>query len=219
MEVKIDEKNSCTLTLVRHGETEWNAQGVWQGQKDSLLTERGVAQAGQLCAVMKERHFDVLFSSDLLRTHHTAQILNIDRQLAIQTSQALRERSGGVYEGRVATEYDRDLRALLEKRGELSEEEWKKFKLANDVESDEEFMGRFIPALREISVAYPGKRVLVVTHGGCIRTLLIHLGYAPRVNIPRESFGNCGYVTLQCDGIDFFIREVVGLKTMEDMTL
>lgn len=205
-------KNYCTLTLVRHGETEWNAQGIWQGWKDSPLTEKGRAQAGQLCEMLNDQHFDVLFSSDLFRAQHTAQILNTERQLAIETRQALRERAVGKYDGRPKEEYNTDLAALVAKLDEFSEEERRKIKLADDIESDEELMDRVILALREIAVAYQGKRALVVTHGGCIRTLLIHLGYAPREKIPSGSFGNCGYITLQCDGVDFFIKDVVGLK-------
>ncbi len=215
----IDEeiKNYCTLVLVRHGETEGNVRGITIGQQDSPLTENGKFQAQELRRIFKDMHVDELFSSDTFRVHHTAQILNIDRKLAIQTSQALRERAAGKYEGRPSEEFYSDFRALLKERGELSEDQRSKLKIADDIESDEELISRFIRAFREISVAYPGKRVLVVTHGGAVRTLLIHLGYASREQIPRGScFSNCGYMTLRCDGIDFFIDEVVGLKMVNN---
>lgn len=212
MDSETDKENYCTLVLVRHGETEWNVLDIQQGWMDSPLTKDGIAQAHKLRDTLGDQHFDVLYSSDLLRAHRTAEILNIDRQLAIQTSHAIRERSAGAYEGRPKSDYNTDLRTLIEKRGELSEEEWRTFKITDDTESEEEFSQRFMRLLREISVAHPGKRVLVVTHGGSIRTLLIHLGYASRKKIPKGSFGNCGYVTLHCDGVDFFIHEVVGLK-------
>ncbi len=214
-----DVNNYCTLVLVRHGETEWNVLDIQQGWMDSPLTQDGISQAHELRGTLGDQKFDAIFSSDLLRAHRTAEIFNIDRQLAIQTSKALRERSAGAYEGRPKSEYNTDLRLLIEKRGELSEEEWRKFKITDDAESEEEFVQRFILSLRELSVAYAGKRVLVVTHGGSIRTVLIHLGYAPRKKIPKGSFGNCGYVTLQCDGIDFFIQEVVGLKTVDGVKI
>jgi len=95
---------------------------------------------------------------------------------------------------------------------QLSEKEAKSFKFADDIESDEEVIGRFITQLREIAVAHPSKTILIITHGGCIRTFLMHTGYVKWGELPVGSFSNAGYAKVQSDGVDFFIREVRGIK-------
>lgn len=204
-----DTERFCTLYLVRHGETEWNVKDYFQGHGDSPLTEKGRRQAEELCETLRPLHFDVLFSSDLIRTVHTAEALNVERGLAIQTSHLLRELYGGDYEGKEFDLYLEDLRKLLEGLGNISDEERARVRVGNS-ETNEELVARCFTILREISIAHPGKNVLVVTHGGVIRRLLIHFGWARHDQLTHRSFSNCGYVKLLCDGIDFFIDEVVG---------
>lgn len=211
MEHSKDKNNYCTLYCVRHGETEMNVSGLFQGHVDSPLTEKGVAQAQQLCEILRPIHFDAIFSSDLARAYRTAEILTIDRQLAIETSHLLREMYGGEYEGKDFHGWLEDMQASLEKLGELTEEDRMKVKIGNG-ESEEDVIGRLITTLREIAIGYPAKNALVVTHGGALRMLLIHLAWASREQLPPKSFSNCGYVKLHCDGIDFFVEEVVGAK-------
>jgi 2,3-bisphosphoglycerate-dependent phosphoglycerate mutase len=209
MDIK-ENQNFCTLYLVRHGQTEWNKKEILQGQADSPLTEVGKKQVGQAAQDLKAISFDAIFSSDLQRAQETAEILNLERQLAIQTSKLLRERDFGHYEGIMRLEYNTRLQHLIK---DLSEQEKKTFKFDHDVESDEEVISRFITQLREIAVAYPNKTVLVVTHGGCIRTFLTHTGYVKYGELGPGSFSNAGYVEVACDGVDFFIKEVKGIKT------
>ena len=61
------------IVLIRHGETEWNVHGLYQGQLDSPLTPEGLAQAERLVRRMR-RHstLSALYASDLPRTHATA---------------------------------------------------------------------------------------------------------------------------------------------------
>jgi len=207
-----ENQNLCTLYLVRHGETEWNKAGIVMGQLDSPLTQTGVEQAAATAQELKSINFDAVFSSDLYRASRTAEIVKLERQLMVQTSKALRERAFGDWQGRAVAEYRKNFQHLFDKIEQLSEEERKGIKFADNIESDEEVIGRFITRLREIAVAYPGKTVLVVTHGGCIRTFLIHAGYATRNDMPAGSFPNAGYAKVITDGIDFFIREVKGAK-------
>ncbi len=65
--------------------------------------------------------------------------------------------------------------------------------------------------LREISVAYPNKTVLVVSHGGPIRMFLAKTGYLSKKDLPGGSFKNAGYIKVLSDGVDFFIEEVKGV--------
>lgn len=205
-------KNFCTLYLVRHGETEWNKSGIVMGQSDSPLTEAGLEQARATAQELKDVPFDAIFSSDLHRACRTAEILKLERQLVIQTSKALRERTCGSWEGKSGEEYGKNFQRLFDRLNQLSEKEQKEFKLAGDIESDEEVISRFITQLREIAVAYPDKTVLVVTHGGCIRTFLMHVGYVRYGELPVGSFSNAGYAKILSDGVDFFIKEVKGIK-------
>lgn len=201
----------CTLYLIRHGQTEWNAIGRIQGQKDSQLSESGIKQAHEAREVLKDIHFNTIFSSDLLRTQETAEIINIDRKLAITTSKALRERTLGEHDGKMGVDYMEDIKNLLKEYQALSEDKKWNYKFGKDYESDKEVLERFIRFLREVSIAYSGKKVLIVTHGGAIRILLTKLGYAKYGELTPGTFKNTGYVVLESDGIDFFIREVHGI--------
>ncbi|MCX6745923.1 MAG: histidine phosphatase family protein [Candidatus Parcubacteria bacterium] len=134
-------ENFCTLYLVRHGETEWNKNGIIQGQLDSPLTNEGIKQVQQIADELKDIHFDVIFSSDLHRAKKSAEIIKLERQLAIQTSKALRERTFGHYEGTSGEKYREKFQQLIEKVKQLSDEDHKAFKFDKDIESDEEVKG------------------------------------------------------------------------------
>lgn len=202
----------CTIYLMRHGETEWNVNHIIQGHSESYLTENGVAQAKVVAAELKDVHFDAIFASDLARTVKTAEIINLERALAIHTSEALRERSFGHYEGTPSAEYAKKFQHIFDQMLKLSAIEQTKIKTDDDVESDEEVVGRFITKIREIAIAYQDQTVLVVTHGGPIRTFLVHLGYGKYQDLGPNSFKNSGWVKLISDGIDFEILDAPGIK-------
>jgi broad specificity phosphatase PhoE len=206
------DNNYCTLYIVRHGETEWNINHTTMGQKDSPLTKAGIEQAHTTAKELKDIHFDAIFSSDSLRAHRTAEIIKLERDLVIQTTKLLRERTYGHFEGKPHDEYMEATKQLREQLKQLSEEEKWKFKFREDVESDFELVSRFITKLREIAVAYPNKTVLVATHGGCIRMFLVRTGVYKKEELPAGSFGNAGYLKVLSDGVDFFVKEVKGVK-------
>ncbi len=211
-------ENICSFYIVRHGKTEWNTIDRIQGQLDSALTDEGISATKQLAEELKNIHFDALFSSDLSRAFKTAEILKLDRELAIVTHQALRERTFGKYDGSFSKNYTAAIRDLLEEYETLTQEEKWKFKFDEGYESNDELVSRFITKLREIAVGYKGKSVLVVTHGGNLRTFLTHLGYAKDGELTPGSFKNAGYVKVRSDGTDFFLDEVQGVDTSQGIS-
>lgn len=200
-----------TIYIVRHGQTEWNVKRLMQGHGDSPLTPDGIAQAKNRGNDLAHVHFDAVFSSDLLRANRTAKLILLEKQLAIKTAQALRERNYGKYEGKPYKEYEKDLKNLLEKYKHLSEDEiFQQF--MGDVETREEAGARFVTFLREIAVGYKGKTVLIVSHGGVIRYFLIHLGLLDGKSITFGGINNLGYAVVESDGVDFFVKETVGIE-------
>jgi len=210
-----NKKIYCTLYLVRHGETEWNVKKINQGQSESSLTENGIAQAKETAEKLKEIKFDAIFSSDLSRAYRTAEIIKLDRNVVIQTSKFLRERAHGSFEGKHADVMKNTLKDKLKERENLIGNEYHSFRLAPDVETDEEVVNRFTKQLKEIATTYPNKNVLVVTHAGCIKQLLIKIGYADRKTLSGGSFRQGGYAKVLSDGIGFFVKEVQGIRKPE----
>lgn len=180
------------------------------GQMDSSLTPEGMLQVKAIAETLKHVHFDAIFSSDSPRTQRTAEIIRLDRKLAIQTSKLLRERKYGHFEGKPSAEYREAVKHLFEEKEKLTEQEQWKFSFGEDMESDEELANRFIVQLREIAASHQNKTVLVTTHGGCIRMFLIRTGYAKYGKLPGGAFQNAGYVKVLSDGVNFFIKEVKG---------
>lgn len=205
----------CTIYLVRHGETEWNVKCLMQGHEDSPLTGEGIKQAKELAAKLKKIKFAAVFSSDLLRAKRTAEIITLEKKLAVKTTKLLRERSFGRFEGKTYQEYGNELKQMFEKVEELNEKQKLQFKPATNIESYEEIFKRLNLFLREVSIAYPGKNILVVAHGGVIKAFLIHLGFAKYQELPAGTIKNTAYVKLLSDGTDYFIKETFGIEKVE----
>src|SRR3989339_1397072 len=98
--MRILRNNYCHLYLVRHGETEWNVQKIIQGHKDIPLNQKGEKQARRLAKKLVKIKFGVVFSSDLLRAKRTAEIVVLEKKIAVKTTKTLRERHFGRFEGK-----------------------------------------------------------------------------------------------------------------------
>lgn len=202
----------CTFYIVRHGETEWNAKGLLQGHSDIPLSKTGILQAQNLAQELKTVTFDKVYSSDLLRTVKTAEILVLERKLVIETTKQLRERTWGKLEGKQSSNLQ-NLQKTLEK---LTNKERFSHKIDPSMESDEEIVTRFITFLREVAVAHPGKTILIASHGGVMRAFLIHIGLESYRNLKHYAIKNTGYIKVRCDGVDFFVDKTKGVEGLEE---
>lgn len=200
----INNSTFTTIYIVRHGEVDWNSKGLVLGQKDFPLNNKGKKQAIELKNHLKKINFNVIFSSDLMRANETAKIIAANKKIPLKVTNALREQSFGKYEG---WEKQKFLK-LFDKWQEMSNDERHRYVLSDDMESNEQAVNRFITFLREIVISHKRKTVLVVTHGALMRYLLINLGYSSYDYISH--FDNTGYIKLESDGIDFFIKELKG---------
>jgi len=195
-----------TIYIVRHGETDWNVARRIQGHSDIPLNAVGEQQAKELRKTFGHTSFAAVFSSDLLRAKRTAELAVLEKELVVQTTEILRERNFGSLEGKNVEEFF----ALEKLRSNLEKEQQLQHRLVPDMENDEELISRIITFLREVAVAYVGKNVLVVSHGGIMRTLLAHLGFTDEDH-PITKLENTAYIKLRSDGVDFFIDETKGI--------
>lgn len=212
----------CTIYLARHGETAWNNEKRIQGHTDIELNENGIAQAMNLAQHLKEIHFDAAFSSDLLRAKRTAEIVAEERKLMVTTTELLREQCFGEFEGILVDEYRERAKSQLEKLSKLeSDEDRVNFRMNESAESRAESASRAILFIREVSLAYAGKCVLMVCHGALMRNILISLGVDTYENLDYDKveIGNTAYIKLRCDGVDFFVDEVYRITGIKGFVL
>jgi broad specificity phosphatase PhoE len=152
-----------TLLLVRHGETDWNRDGRWQGQSDTPLNELGRRQAHELAAALDD--VDAVYSSDLGRARETAEILADRLGMEIHVDPRLRERSFGAWEGLTTAE--------IEDRFSEAHGRWQAGEGfgADDAEPFDVFASRVGGFLDDVLRGHPEGTVLVVGHGGSIRVI------------------------------------------------
>ena len=160
----MDSFESTTLLLVRHGETDWNRDGRWQGGSDTHLNDLGREQAHAL-AQRLDGSIDVLYSSDLARARETAEIVAARLGLEVRVDPRLRERSFGSWEGLTTSE--------IEERFANSHRRWQAGEGAgaDDAEAFEHFFARVTEFLADVLRLHPGQEVLVISHGGSIRVI------------------------------------------------
>lgn len=95
------------LFLIRHGQTDWNLKGRWQGSYDIPLNDAGVMEATSLREKVNSIKPDIVYSSDLKRAYETATLACRDMNIQIIKDSRLRERKLGQFEGLTTDEISR----------------------------------------------------------------------------------------------------------------
>lgn len=156
------------ISIVRHGQTDWNLHRRIQGSTDIPLNSAGRAQAAEAGVAIRTRHWDAIVASPLQRAEETARIIAGELGLPSPHIIAeLTERHHGQIEGLTFAE---------------RQERFPDGVLVPGLESRQDVLARVLPALGRVAAAHEGQSVLVVTHGGVIGTLIRHTtgGARPR---------------------------------------
>jgi broad specificity phosphatase PhoE len=166
------------LLVLRHGQSEWNAQGRWQGQADIALTPEGIQQAQQ--AALKLGKFDLIATSSLQRALRTAQIIAEHKNMSdLHIDDRLKESHIGPWQGLTYAEIEAGWPGFLESRRQ-----------PEDFEPNLQVVQRMTEALIEVADKCRGGQALIVSHSGAIRTLRREL----KVSDHRlENLGGCWF--------------------------
>ena len=173
------------ILLVRHGETEWNATGRFQGSKDIALSQEGLLQA----KFLKERlhnNFDLIYTSPLIRAKQTAELICENTPFVPIIENELREISFGAWEGltlsQISTQYVSEFNSW--KTDEING-----YLVGGDL-SIKNASIRVRDAILRITKECRGKKVIIVAHGGIIKAALIGIFHWKMNKYHEISLGN-----------------------------
>ncbi len=189
------------LLVVRHGQSEWNVIGRWQGHADPPLSELGRRQAYVAAAAIGA--VDGIVSSDLLRAAETASI--IAQQLGVGpvvVDERLRERDVGQWTGLTRVEIDKGWPGWLEQARQ-----------PEGFEGVDAVLARVVESFGAMRTASPGGSLLVVTHGGVIRALARSHG------LDDLPIANLAGVTLHVSESGHIVGERIALLDGQTLTV
>jgi len=163
------------LVLVRHGQSEWNALGLWTGQRDVALTERGKEEARKAAEHLHDISFHKAYTSKHSRAHQTLHEIKTAlnyTELETVPHEALNERDYGDYTAKNKWE-------IAE---QLGEEEFTKLRRNWDYpvpngETLKDVHARVIPYYEShiLHDLKQGKNIILSGHGNSLRALMKHL--------------------------------------------
>jgi len=160
------------MLIVRHGQSEWNAEGRWQGQADPPLSDLGRRQARH--AADRLGAVDVIVASPLVRALHTATTIAETLGVGpVVVEPDLQERDAGGFSGLTRAEIEERFPGYLASG-----------RRPPGYEPDDALLARTLAALDRIEDTYRGAEILIVSHGGVIYALEAHHG-EPFSRIPN----------------------------------
>lgn len=155
------------LILVRHGLTTWNHDFRYQGHTNVPLAEEGMQQAEKVADRLAKEQVGAIYASDLDRAAHTAQTIAARHGLPVALLPALREVNFGAWEGKtyqeIQQEYTDSVRDWYNKPAEIRIPRGETFLQVKE---------RAIAAITDVVARHAEETVVVVSHGGTIRTIL-----------------------------------------------
>ena len=186
------------IYLMRHGETEWNKIGKFQGQVDTPLAKEGILQAQKTAEGMKEIPFDCIFSSPLKRAYMPAQIIRGDRESPLIRDNRLKEMSFGIYEGRRLAGFNKPgrVRAMRFRNDPV------RYRPPKHGETFEELIARTSGFIREEILPLEGKMdtILITAHGAAVRSIILALTGRELKDFWNTPFGkNCSTALFECE--------------------
>jgi probable phosphoglycerate mutase len=162
------------LYLIRHGQTDWNIQGRWQGHADIPLNAHGLMQARQIASALAGEGLGAIYASDLSRARETADALAKTTGLGVHLDERLREIHQGEWQGLSVSEIRERYQDAYERR-------------KNDPagfappggETVVQLRNRLVEAVAEIRSRHPAQRVALVSHGFAVAVLSTHFMELP----------------------------------------
>ena len=202
--------------LVRHGETDWNAERRLQGHTDIDLNDHGKKQAAQMAKAIKaiNLEFDVLYTSDLLRAAKTANAIETLFNIHAVKDASLRERHLGALQGLTTDEAP-----------QVEPELWN-IHLQRDLENDlrggesiNQFAKRIHTALERIKDLHRGKTILLVSHGGAL-DMMYRLATQQDLKAEKAvSVPNASLNWISHDGGDWRVDRWADISHLEALSL
>ena len=191
------------VVIIRHGQSQGNAEGRFGGHTDTPLSPRGRKQAEATAKALASEKFSAIYSSDLPRAIETASPLARLVAVPLETTDALRERSVGVMEGltfeEAAEQHPEQYQALLRRDFEH---------VLVGGESYRQTLDRASRQLDEAIEQHKGGRIALFAHTGTICILILHLMGAldaPDLKPVWIATANCGIARFDLRG-DGFVR-------------
>jgi probable phosphoglycerate mutase len=188
----------CTLYVIRHAESQWNPIGRYQGLLNPDLSERGQKQAEILARELKNRGIKVVYTSPLLRTKRTAEVIAQTLGVPLVEDRRVIEIDHGVWSGKLVEEVKREypemFKTWIERPWEVD------FPGGENLKAVYERVKTFVEEIRK---KHDGETVAVVSHTVPIRAL-----YCAALGLPIKYFWSFG-----CDNASYSI-----LKFEEDRT-
>ncbi|MBO4853505.1 MAG: histidine phosphatase family protein [Schwartzia sp.] len=162
------------LILVRHGQTEWNAGGRYQGQSNVALSSLGRRQAELLAASFPVKQLDAIYASDLDRARETAECVGKAFGIPVRPEKAFRELSFGEWEGltyqEISSRWPKEANKLFTAPDELC--------IPNG-ETFQDLQKRALDKIDELCKIHDGQNVGVFAHGAINKTILAGLMHIP----------------------------------------
>lgn len=178
------------LYVIRHGETDYNRNGRYQGQSDVPLNGEGRSQCRALAARMSAIPLDVVYTSDLSRAQECARMIAGDHTVVLDTR--LREVNVGRCTGLTVAEIaarEPDYYAAM--KADPDSTPFPGGESAHDVKQ------RTLEVFAAIRARYPQGQVAVVTHGGVIKLLVGEVLGLPMSERHRMVLENCGLTLIE----------------------
>lgn len=159
------------VILVRHGQTLWNLEMKYQGHCDVALTDKGIQQAELAANRLANEEVSAVYASDLNRAFKTAECIANKHNLGVTAIPELREINFGDWEGMTFEGISDPTNS------HWSEEMSKVFSHPGEAqipggETFHEVKERAMAALKQLVAKHPNQTIVVVSHGGTIRTVL-----------------------------------------------
>jgi len=187
------EVQSTRLYLVRHAQTDWNANGRFQGQTDVPLNDDGLKDCLEARKAAQKLSLTAAYTSPLLRARQSADALIEGRGLELQERPALMELHLGELEGMYATEARERYAHVLT--------QWKEAPTSVHMPGGEslvEVQARVSNCIEDIVTQNPGGSVLVVAHGFALLSFVCHVLHLPLDNFRQLHLDHLGLTQIDC---------------------
>lgn len=192
------------IVLVRHGQTQANEKQLLQGDSDGPLNAQGRQEVEQLGLHLKNFQIDHVISSDLVRAIDTAQAIAKYHDLHVELTSLVREWDCGVWDGRTAAEF---LEMLAQRGQPISTFTPENGETLADVQARAEQF------LADVLRRYPGKTVVVCSHGDFMRMLVSCMLDIGIDQASQFFFSNCSYSLFEYNGSSW---KVVAINRLPD---